>query len=59
MTKRCVIFCFSEIHLFFNFNQVKKNQLLLNEAVNITDAKKESLLKLVGYEGRRQNIFCM
>lgn len=34
-------FCISGIHFFHNFNQVKKNQLLLNEVVNITDAKKK------------------
>lgn len=42
MIRRCIIFCILGIHLFLHFNQVKKNQLLLNEVVNITDAKKEN-----------------
>lgn len=48
-------FCISGIHFFHNFNQVKKNQLLLNEVVNITDAKKKriNLLRLVGCKGKR------
>lgn len=61
MIRICVIFCILGIHLFPHFNQVEKNQLLLNEVVNITDAKKKKtigLLKLVGYE-RRKNIFSM
>ena len=41
MIRTCVIFCILGIHLFPHFNQVKKNQLLLNEVVNITDAKKK------------------
>lgn len=58
MIRRCVIFRILGIHLFPHFNQVKKNQLLLNEVVNITDAKKKTigLLKLVGYE-KRKNIY--
>lgn len=53
---RCIIFCISDICLFLNFNELKKKQSL--QVVSITDAKKKkiSLLKLVGYEGRRKYI---
>lgn len=44
---------------FLDFNQVKKNQLLLNRVVNTTDAKKNPSAKICSLQGEEKIYFDM
>lgn len=57
MTKWYVIFCFSGIYLFLDFNQVKKDQLLLNGVANTTDPKKTQSAKICRIWGEEKICF--